>query len=191
MGMGQQEERSARLGKRIRVRDAVLQALYGAGVVSVALLAPNAVQLLKHIDPDFSKKRRADYRIQESIRRLEKAGSLLRRGTGYELTERGFRQAELAALATARVPRSWDRKWRVVIFDVWESRKSVRNRLRALLAERGFVRLQDSVWVYPYPCEEFIVLLRAELKLGGALVYIIAESIDSEKKLIREFGIPY
>ena len=106
MGMGQQEERSARLGKRIRVRDAVLQALYGAGVVSVALLAPNAVQLLKHIDPDFSKKRRADYRIQESIRRLEKAGSLLRRGTGYELTERGFRQAELAALATARLPRA-------------------------------------------------------------------------------------
>lgn len=188
--MGNQEERSRQEGKRTRVKDAVLLALYGAGVVSLALMAPNAVRLLKHIDPDFAKKRRADHRVREAARRMERAGLLRRSAGGYELTKRGLKSAELANLSRAREPRTWDRKWRIVIFDVWEKRKAVRNRLRAMLRERGFVRLQDSVWVYPYPCEEFVVLLRAELRLGGALVYIIAESIDKERSLMRDFGIP-
>ena len=45
--------------------------------------------------------------------------------------------------------RRWDRRWRIVIFDIPERRKSVRAKLRRFMQEYGFVRLQDSVWIYP------------------------------------------
>ena len=56
--------------------------------------------------------------------------------------------------------RRWDHRWRVVIFDIPERRKSVRVSLRRFMQEYGFVRLQDSVWIYPYDCEDLIALAK-------------------------------
>jgi CRISPR/Cas system-associated endoribonuclease Cas2 len=190
MGMGRMESESARRAQRTRIRDIVLLSLYGAGALTLAMAAPNAVRLLKYVEPETAHKRRAEYRIKEALGRALRRGDVVRDRRGkYSLTRRGLLRAERVRLMTQE-PEQWDGKWRVVIFDVWESRRKVRNRLRLLLLEKGFLRLQDSVWVYPYPCEEFVVLLRAELKLGGALVYIIADSIDNERHLKREFGLP-
>ena len=46
--------------------------------------------------------------------------------------------------------RSWDRKWRIVMFDVEEINKIVRNRLRRKLKELGFGMLQKSVFISPH-----------------------------------------
>lgn len=40
----------------------------------------------------------------------------------------------------------WDGKWRIVIFDIPESKKLVRNVLRRKLKSWGFERWQKSVW---------------------------------------------
>jgi CRISPR/Cas system-associated endoribonuclease Cas2 len=184
------ERASAQKTKRSKLRDIVLLSMYGASAITLAVLAPNAVRLLKYVEPDTSLKRRADHRIKEAVGRMMKSGHIRLDSRGrFQLTESGQKHAERLRLMSETHPR-WDGKWRVVIFDVWERRRRVRNRLRALLVEKGFLRLQDSVWVFPHPCEEFIVLLRAELRLGGALIYIIAESIDREASLKRLFGIP-
>lgn len=187
------EEKSTKLIKRARLRDSVLIALYGSTALTLAVLAPNTVQLLKHVDIDFAKKRKAEYRIKEAAERLRARG-LLKKTTsgGYALTERGERAAQLLAATDGlrKEKIAWDGKWRVVIFDVWERRKDVRERLRGLLLNVGFVRLQDSVWVYPYPCEELVVLMRSELKLGGGMQYMIVESIENDRWLRRHFGVP-
>jgi phenylacetic acid degradation operon negative regulatory protein len=110
----------------------------------------------------------------------------------YELTEKGSREAAyVSLLKEVRTPKKWDGKWRIVIFDVWERRRLTRDRLRALLIETGFVRLQNSVWVYPYPCEELIVYIRTELRVGKGLEYIVAEGIERDKELRRRFKLPY
>ena len=57
------------------------------------------------------------------------------------------------------------------------------------MQEIGFARLQDSVWVFPYDCENFITLLKAELKIGSAVLYMIVEHIENDKHLRAQFGL--
>lgn len=55
----------------------------------------------------------------------------------------------------------------------------------------GFVRIQNSVWVYPYDCEELIAFIRADLRLGKGLLYIVAEGIEYDKHLRTHFKLSY
>lgn len=54
------------------------------------------------------------------------------------------------------IPRRWDKKWRVVVFDVPEEKKRSRDALRGKLKELGFREFQKSVFVFPYHCENEI-----------------------------------
>ena len=87
-------------------------------------------------------------------------------------------------------PAFWDGKWRILIFDINERRRRTRTQLRRLIQSQGFIRLQDSVWVYPYPCDEFISLVRAHLKSGvGEMRFFVAEALESDKALREHFRI--
>jgi phenylacetic acid degradation operon negative regulatory protein len=44
----------------------------------------------------------------------------------------------------------WDKKWRVVIFDIQELTRRTRDRLRTKLKELGFGMFQQSVYISPY-----------------------------------------
>ncbi len=46
--------------------------------------------------------------------------------------------------------KKWDKKWRVVIYDVAEVSRTVRENLRRKLKELGFGMIQESVWVSPH-----------------------------------------
>ena len=46
--------------------------------------------------------------------------------------------------------RPWDRRWRVVIFDIEEIERTVRKGLREKLRQLGLGMLQESVWVTPH-----------------------------------------
>src|SRR3989344_4584058 len=168
--------------KRARIQDALILALYGTTMLSVAVLAPNALKLLKGIDPDMSKKRKPAYRIQQALKRLESRG-LIYKGKEEKLADRLHTVEKIII----RKPRRWDGKWRVVIFDIWERRKGTRERLRSILKKAGFFMLQDSVWIHQYPCEELIAFVRSDLKLGSGILYLIAEGIEHENKLCKHF----
>ena len=84
----------------------------------------------------------------------------------------------------------WDGKWRVVIFDVHEKQRKKRDRLRAELATVGFRRLQDSVWIYPFDCEEMLALLKLDVKLGRDVLYFITDKMEGDDYLRRLFSLP-
>ena len=88
-----------------------------------------------------------------------------------------------------RKPKRWDRKWRVLIFDIPERRKNLRPKIRYTLLAIGFIRLQDSVWVYPYDCEDLITLLKADFKIGKDLLYLIVDSIENDFPLRSHFRV--
>ena len=75
------------------------------------------------------------------------------------------------------------------MFDIEEKRKNVRNQIRAVLISFGFYRLQDSVWVYPYECEEILELLRTKYKVRHEALYIRAERIAKDEYLRDHFGL--
>jgi len=86
--------------------------------------------------------------------------------------------------------RRWDKRWRMVAFDLPERRRVTRAKLRAMMADVGFIRLQDSVWVYPHDCEEFVALLKAELKIGKDALYAVVEKIENDKSIRVHFHLP-
>jgi len=88
-------------------------------------------------------------------------------------------------------PSRWDGKWRVLIFDIPEYRKSTREKIRRTVMEIGFIRLQDSVWIYPYDCEDLLTLLKADLKVGKDLLYMIVDSLEGDAKIRLFFGLKH
>jgi len=86
-------------------------------------------------------------------------------------------------------PKKWDKKWRIIIFDIPERKKRIRDEIRNILTNAGFERLQDSVWVYPYDCEDIIGLLKTDYGVGLEMLYIIADQIENDKYLRMDFDL--
>lgn len=192
--MGQLEEKTKRIVKRVKIQDAIMLSMYGTAAAALMLAAPNALQLLKNVDPNMAKKRHPGRRISQAMSRLVSRGLIVRSEDGrHTLTEKGKRYAKVMD-QTGRLQfakeRKWDGRWRIVIFDIWERRREARSRLRTRLQTIGFVKVQNSVWAYPYECEELIAFAKTELKLGKGLLYMIAEGIEGDKELRERFGLP-
>ncbi len=83
----------------------------------------------------------------------------------------------------------WDRKWRLVIFDIPEKLKVARLMFRNKLREMGFQYLQKSVWVCPYPCEDEIDFLKEIYLIRSCVRVVTAESIDIQGDLVRKFNL--
>jgi len=194
---GSIEERVKRRTKKNQLRDAILLSAYFAVGVSMMIMMPNAVRLLKHVEKVVGPSHRLKRRVSQKYSELIAQGIFKRidtvDGSRIELTEKGKRLAEQLAQREELRPkkqRKWDRKWRIIVFDVWERRRVVRDELRDTLVEVGFVKLQDSVWVYPYPFEKMLLFLRAHLRLGKGILYIVADEIEQDESIRKHFGLP-
>ena len=183
-------------GKYLPMRNLILRTLAAGGVMSVALVAPKTLKLLKKLDRPAANRTSLYRRITKAITDLEYAGLVQTFGErGHrrvKLTRKGMAKIEsvFAAEYCIPVPAFWDGKWRVVIFDIREKRRMARAQLRILLSNAGFVRLQDSVWVHPYPCDEFIELVRAHLRSGtGEMLSFTAEALESDRHLREHFNL--
>lgn len=67
------------------------------------------------------------------------------------LTETGLIHVLGGRNPESRWARVWDRRWRLVLFDLPLKEKHARDRLRSSLRQQGFGYLQDSVWISPDP----------------------------------------
>ncbi|MBI2409800.1 CRISPR-associated endonuclease Cas2 [Candidatus Kaiserbacteria bacterium] len=192
--MGKVEAEASKKRQKAYIQVALLTAVALAGVALVASVAPNLPVALDKL-PSV-KRARLRYQYRTSLGRLAVQGYIKfekRDGKSYaRITEAGRKklafEQEKAKLDLSK-RRRWNGSWRVVIFDIPERRRRTRNRLRIIMQELGFVRLQDSVWVFPYDCEDFVALLKAELKIGGAVLYMVVEAIENDRHLREHFGL--
>lgn len=84
----------------------------------------------------------------------------LKTGNIDKKIENGEIVLELTSVGKKRIQRdfpllgwqnkSWDKTWRIAIFDIEEKNKWVRDSFRQKLKELGFGCLQKSVWISPY-----------------------------------------
>ena len=188
--MGVMEKESRRKTRKHAIQETILKIVAAAGVLSVALVAPNALRALGV--SGFGKGGRQKEKIGNSRKKLVTHGILEYNEKGLlRLTPKGeakLRQLELHEYKIKK-PNRWDSKWRVLTFDIREERRATRDKIRRTLSTIGFVRLQDSVWVYPYDCEDLITLLKADFKIGKDVLYIIADSIENDSWLKKQFNL--
>ncbi len=187
--MGKLEEKNRRKVKYGEIQKLILESVKLAGILSIGLVAPNVVGAMHKLGL-ISNKRQSEI-IGSSASKLTKKGLLKFNGKYYELTnegERKLRRLELRGYKLVR-PKKWDKKWRVIIFDIPEKKKKIRDQIRNLFVSASFYRLQDSVWVYPYDCEDVIGLLKTDFGVGKDILYMIVDEIENDKHLRLEFDL--
>lgn len=185
------EPKIKKTARRIHIQQKLALAVFRMTTQSVSLAFASDLYLRKHLGFDSGN---PTARMRQAFHRLEQRGLIRRDMQKGRLTLTAAGKAYAKKLdtyerITIKKPRRWDGKWRIVIFDIWERRRSTRNRFRTLLQKVGFVRIQDSVWAYPYDCEEVLAFIRTELKLGGGVLYLIAEGIERDRSLQAKFNL--
>lgn len=86
-------------------------------------------------------------------------------------------------------PAKWDKKWRIVIFDIPEKNKKAREALRNKLKDLGFRELQKSVFVHPFECKDEIDFIVEVFDIRSHVRFIRAESITNEEQLKIKFKL--
>ena len=109
--------------------------------------------------------------------------------TYLELTPKGKKRVENLVLANIIIERpiEWDRRWRVVMFDIPEKEKLLRHAIRRQLYKLGFKQVQKSVFVYPFECSQEINFICNHLGGRQYLKYMISDIIEGEESIIKEF----
>ncbi len=192
--MGIVEQRAKRQRRWGAFQTAVLYAAVGGLMIATGAV-PDFRKILKYY-AGYTKGAGFNYKAKSVLGRLVAKGLITfeeRDGNRYaRLTEAGEQVLKLETLRNAdvRKPKRWDKRWRMVIFDIPERRRTIRVRLRRFMEEFGFVRLQDSVWVYPYDCEDLIALAKAKFRIGVDVLYMIVEQIERDAHLREHFGLP-
>jgi DNA-binding transcriptional regulator PaaX len=187
--MGQLEQESGRRARRRNISAFVLQSVAVAGLLGVAMVAPNVIGAMDKMGLIPGKRQKEI--VNRARERLTRQG-LLHEVDGFlRLTKRGETALRiLVARDASRAPRKrWDKKWRILIFDIPNYRKGLRDKVRRTLESIGFTRLQDSVWIYPHDCEDLVALLKADFKIGKDMLYLIVEEIEGASRLKRHFDL--
>ena len=135
--MLKQEQDSRKRNRGANLQRAILKSVAIAGVVSVAVLAPNAIQALKVLGVDKILDRNAKQGINTSRRRLVEKGFLSYTKDGFiTLTKKGGHRLYQLEKNDYKLPRpkKWDKKWRVLIFDISEKKRELRDKVRLTLS---------------------------------------------------------
>lgn len=134
--------------------------------------------------------------LRRSIRRLYKSKLVKMQhnedGTHtLVLTQDGKKKALTYRIDNLKVNpmKSWDRKWRIVLFDIPEKLRKARNALRGALKKMEFFEYQKSVFVHPYECRDEIDFVIEYFEMRPYTRYVIAESLDNEKHLKDHFKL--
>ena len=131
-----------------------------------------------------------DYnRVYGNFKNLEKRELVSRTGNdGYKFTKKGAKWFEVSKFKYLELnDGKWDKKWRVVIFDVPQEMHNQRNWLRKKLKNLGFYMLQKSVFVYPYSCEEELGHICSYLDVSDFVDVIISDSIGFQEQEVKKF----
>jgi len=176
-------------------KETILAILKLGAALTLAMLAPGAMRLLKG-DPSFSPWQKFH---QPLLRRNIK--NLKRKGLVDFAEENGEAVVKISDKGKTEVlkfdvdkieikkPSYWDRKWRLIIFDIPEGKKEAREVLRKKLKQLEFYQLQESVFIFPFPCEKEIRFLREIFEVPDEVKIILAERVENEEELKKMYGL--
>lgn len=156
-------------------------------ISSVGAAIPEA--FLKN-DPFYKAMKRASLnpkKIKAGISNLNRRGFIYPNNGHYVLTNDGKNWIKKSRLKYFRNTHPvWDRKWRIIMFDIPTIMEKERQRFRQRMRTLDCYMLHKSVFVFPYPCEEEIGLWCQELKLDGYVEVIEAEHIGSKEDYAKK-----
>ena len=83
--------------------------------------------------------------------------------------------------------RKWDKKWRIVFYDVPEKEKKTRRQIQEKLQELGFGMIQESVYISPFDVAEDLREFMIAEGLGRLVFVCVANQLFAgDEKLLAE-----
>ena len=172
----------------------ILKALLISGMVCIAATSPYfGVNIVRGIKRMKNYKRKRIYDAFYNLRKSGRINMKNRSGQIYvSLTKKGKAMAGWMQIDDLKIakPEKWDKKWRIVAFDIVEFKKLHREAFRGKLKELGFQPIQKSVWICPYDCKDEIDLLRDFFGLSETdLRLIVTDSLGEDKEFKKNFKL--
>ncbi|MDP3697759.1 MAG: hypothetical protein Q8R55_07170 [Candidatus Taylorbacteria bacterium] len=177
----------------------ILKTLAVSGVFVLAASNPRfAVNLPKNIsrilkELDGKKKREKLFRALSYLRsrKFTEIKDLPDGKSEIKITSAGQEFIGVADFDNLEIekPAIWDKKFRLVIFDIPKHKHSASTSFSRKLKEMGFLMIQKSIWAHPYDCLNEIVYLRNIFEIEPYVKVVLAEAIEGDFKIRRHFKL--
>ncbi len=167
----------------------ILVSLFILGSVPLMILMPG----LSKAFGAFAKSK--NYQ-RDVIKRLEKEGFVKIRHSSngkieISITQNGCTKILKYNLGTMQLiqKKKWDKKWRLILFDVPEKRKVMRDALRRKIKELGLLKIQQSVYIYPHQCDREMDFLISYFKIRPFVKYFTIERFNGDGEYKEHYKI--
>ncbi|MBI4599349.1 hypothetical protein HY732_00325 [Candidatus Uhrbacteria bacterium] len=173
------------------VAQATLALIAAGGVLTCGVIAPGLLGGLARMRRQSAREHHEEYaRMWRSFHHLRKSRALVFEGEKdgylvYRLTNTGKKKLKTLLFNTMKIqePKRWDKKWRLVLFDIPESHKLARKALTTKLHALGFYQCQKSAWIHPFPCLEEIELVKDQYRIKSFVQLFVVEEMSDGKVL--------
>ena len=169
----------------------VLAACAAGAITLIAITMPGIGPMFKLFMPrkTYEKKQ-----LQQSFKKLVNGG-YLRIDTDPKgrkvivVTEKGNKRLVKTQVDDLYIKKakSWDGKWRLVIFDIPEEKKIARNAMTQKLKSLGMYSLQRSTFVFPYKCKEEVDFIATYYNVSDCVYFIEAQKIENDQLIKNHF----
>ncbi|MDO8591714.1 MAG: hypothetical protein Q7R60_02200 [bacterium] len=163
-----------------------------SGFTGMAVVAPSASRALTRLLSKSSASHADTGRLLYDLKRMglvevaKEAGHIK-----FTLTPAGAYRLQELVVDEIRIPRpgKWDKKWRLVAFDIPVKQSRQRQLLVEKLQALHFVMLQKSLWAHPYPCFKQVQEIASHYNMLRycSLLEISQADVASTRKLRQNF----
>lgn len=180
----------------------VLSIIGATSLFAVNIIAPGTIKIWKIIQDEKERKLREELKkfnncyLKRTLFSLEKQKlvKIIECQNGEKLikiTSNGQKRLLKYSIDNIKIDKqkNWDKKWRVVIWDIPCSSNYLRLLFRKTLKKLGFLQIQKSVFVYPYPCFNQVTFLKEYYAIGAEVIYMVAEKIENDSAYMQYFGL--
>lgn len=171
----------------------VLGLIAAGAILTLAIVAPGVPGALVKLGRQFKKYNKK--RLRQIVKRLSDQELISfregREDTIVTLTEKGKLKALKFNIDNLKIaePVRWDGKWRIVLFDIPESKKAGRETLRRKLKELGFYQFQKSAFIHPFECKDEVSFIRANFEIKDYVKYLVVSQLEEEDFFKNWFGL--
>jgi len=176
--------------KRIRIQDRILLGLALAGDLYSDVFEPFSLHLAKIkgiLPPNY--KASNFYAGVSRLLKTDLVEKVIKNGEIYlRLTSVGKKKFRRDISLRALQKKGWDKRWRLVFYDIAELESQTRRSLREKLLEIGFGQLQESIYISPYPLADDVREFLLASGLGDKVFVAVVERLlaGEEKELVRK-----
>lgn len=178
--------------KKETIAKIILATVAFVGIMTIAAVAPNSLQMLELFG--LGKKKYKPNSFYRTFKRMqnqrlieikkEKDDKII-----ISITEKGKKRLLEYNIDDMRIerPEKWDKKWRVISFDIPEKRKKAREALREKLKDLDFYPLQKSLFIFPFPCRDEIDFIAEVFQIQKNITYFETLEINNDYKIKKHF----